>query len=1094
MTAVVVAGSNNDNWFSVIDFSVPSSPSTVAVHPQFQGGCMVDTDATLAVAGNFNGGQVAVYDIASPASPVLRGMLSTQLAGIGAISLDGSRVLAGEVNGQRVALIDVANPVSPVLKSVFTTSIASIGAIALKGGLAVASGPNDLIFVVLDYANPASPSEVQFAPGSGGVFFGGSVTCDLDGTRAAVADASDGTLYLFDVSGGPPSLLGRFPSTQAGVFSISVSGATVAAASTNDAMFTVASFQNPASPTGTNTQASLGGGVTVKLAAGRAVAGAVNGTDVALFSVAGTTAALLGTVNSGLASIATLGYTSFTPVNPQPGIAVTPASLAFGPVRVNTTSPTQAVVLKNTGSAPLQVSGLRSGIPQYSPVPSGPLPAIAPGQSRTVDVTFTPQAVTSYPSALTMTTNDPAHPTVSVPLSGSGGFPHIVPPGPLDFGDVAVCLTHPLNAVVANTGPVPLHLASIAVSGAGFSRFVAVLDVPAGGNAVIEVAFKPLVTGPAAGTLSFQTDDPNAPVVNVALTGTGTPEPPPTVSVTPAAVDFGAVPLQYFAGVGVTVANTGPCEDLNVTLTVSGAAFTLTTGDPTTLPPTSPPLADTIAASTAKSYTVVFGPTATTAATGTLTITSDDPARPTVTVPLTGTGVTVAPAAIELILDRSGSMATAVTGGTRMTALQSAVSMFADLIIPDTGFAMGAVQFDTSEAELVPLADLGASQQAAITTGANSLAPRNLTSIGGGLKLGQDSLSASPMTRKVAVVFTDGYENIPPMIAAVQPAVLAAGTEVYAVGLGDPAYLSTAALHSLAASSSGKFFQTTDPLVLRKQFVEVLADAFRQNMAADPVLNVRQGVPLTIPVSITNCESRISFVLLWEDPAAQVQLTVRAPDGTTFGSGAGSGNRLARYVQRPGYRFFQITLPPGPHRTIGPRQLGQWQMLVNPVQIAGGTTRLSASVLVDSDIEIDARVQASTVDAPMSLQVALTHDGSVISGASVSAAVTIPLSSLAQLSTPAVRQRAVAADAHNIPASLQNLVQTATTTHQATLGKHGTYVVELPEPEADGVYHFEVTAKGEACGGVFQRYWSASVYVSPPAGKPGRDGRRGSAG
>ena len=248
-------------------------------------------------------------------------------------------------------------------------------------------------------------------------------------------------------------------------------------------------------------------------------------------------------------------------------------------------------------------------------------------------------------------------------------------------------------------------------------------------------------------------------------------------------------------------------------------------------------------------------------------------------------------------------MATPITGGTRMTALQSAVNMFAQLVIPDTGFSMGSVQFDTTEAVLTPLADFDTTQQNTIITGANSLFPRNLTSIGGGLQLGQTSLAPSTIPRKVAIVFTDGYENTPPMIATVEPGVISAGTEVYAVGLGDPAYLSVAALNQLAASSSGKFFQTTDPLVLRKQFVEILADAFRQNMAADPILTLQQGVSTTVPVSITNCDSRLSFVLLWEDPTAQIQFTVRAPDGTTFGAGSPTNNRLVRYVQNPRASF-----------------------------------------------------------------------------------------------------------------------------------------------------------------------------------------------
>ena len=314
---------------------------------------------------------------------------------------------------------------------------------------------------------------------------------------------------------------------------------------------------------------------------------------------------------------------------------------------------------------------------------------------------------------------------------------HVVPPGPLDFGNVAVCLSHTLNATVGNSGPVDLHLSNITTTGSGFSHSPSALTVPAGGSAPIHVTFKPSATGPSAGTLNILADDPATPSVTVTLNGTGTPEPPPAISVSPSAIDFGAVPLQYFAGIAVTVANTGPCEDLTVALTVTGASFLLTTGDPTTLPTSNPPITDTIAAGTAKSYTVVFGPTDPGPEAGRLTITSNDPAHRTTTVLLSGNGVTVSPAAIELILDRSGSMATPITGGTRMTALHSAVSMFAELVHPGTGFALGAVQFDTTEAVLAPLANFDAAQQTAIVTAANSLTPRNLTSIGGGLMLGQ---------------------------------------------------------------------------------------------------------------------------------------------------------------------------------------------------------------------------------------------------------------------------------------------------------------------------------------------------------------------
>jgi hypothetical protein len=497
------------------------------------------------------------------------------------------------------------------------------------------------------------------------------------------------------------------------------------------------------------------------------------------------------------------------------------------------------------------------------------------------------------------------------------------------------------------------------------------------------------------------------------------------------------------------------------------------------LPKTNPPIKSTISHSTSNSYTVIFAPTATGTATGSLTITTNDPANPSVTVPLSGDGTVVSPAAIELILDRSGSMATSIPGGTRMTALQSAVAMFSQLLIPGSGFELGSVQFDSNEAVLTPLASFDTTQQNDIITGVNTLFPRTLTSIGGGLQLGQTSLAASSQQRKVAIVFTDGYENTPPMIASVEPAVLNAGTEVYAVGLGDPVYLSVAALQELAASSNGKFFQTTDPLVLRKQFVEILADAFRQNLAADPLLDLQQGQQIAVPVNITTCESRISFVILWEDLTAQIQFSVRAPDGTTFRTGASNKNRLVRESQRPGYWFFQIAFPPGPNGNIGPAQVGTWQMLIDPVFVRG-SIRASTSVLVEGKLQLLTQIAGASVGEPMVVSVNINHAGTPVTIARVFVDVTAPTASLAALSTPSVILRATDADTSLIPPHLRNVTETCKTCHEAKFDQaSSTYTLSLPPLEFDGVYTFEVNATGNACNGTFQRYWSGSTYVAP---------------
>ncbi len=312
-------------------------------------------------------------------------------------------------------------------------------------------------------------------------------------------------------------------------------------------------------------------------------------------------------MNTTLASIATVGFTSFTASLPVAHISASVPTLVFGAVHVGV-GKTLPITFTNTGTAPLTITNLHATTAQYVSAPGGNH-TVAPAGNLPVNVTFTPTASQPFPSTLTMGTNDPANMTFTIPLTGAGGLPNLVAPGPLDFGNVAVCLSHVLNATVGNTGPVELNLSQIAASGAGFSESSGTtLTVPAAGTGNIHVSFAPGATGPANGTLTFKSDDPAHANVSVALSGTGTPEPPPAIAVSPAAINFGAVPLQYFIGIAVNVSNTGPCEMLTATLTVTGADFILTTGNPTTVPTTNVPMNASVSPGTSQNFTVVFAP------------------------------------------------------------------------------------------------------------------------------------------------------------------------------------------------------------------------------------------------------------------------------------------------------------------------------------------------------------------------------------------------------------------------------------------------------------------------------------------------------
>jgi nitric oxide reductase activation protein len=133
----------------------------------------------------------------------------------------------------------------------------------------------------------------------------------------------------------------------------------------------------------------------------------------------------------------------------------------------------------------------------------------------------------------------------------------------------------------------------------------------------------------------------------------------------------------------------------------------------------------------------------------------------------------------------------AARGGTKMDALKDAVNLFADLLIPGQGDEIGAIEFDDIANILTQFGAFDIAKQNTLKSNVNNLTPRNNTSIGGGLRLGQLQLGSANTQRKVILVFTDGLENTPPTIADVTQVIRATNTEIYAIGLGQPQNISS---------------------------------------------------------------------------------------------------------------------------------------------------------------------------------------------------------------------------------------------------------------------------------------------------------------
>ena len=104
-----------------------------------------------------------------------------------------------------------------------------------------------------------------------------------------------------------------------------------------------------------------------------------------------------------------------------PAIKVSPTSHLFPDTLKDTTSAPASFTLANNGAADLIITALATG-PNYtvSPGACGPLPkTLIPGQQCDISVAFAPIYFGPHPENLTITSNDPATPVVTVGLNGA---------------------------------------------------------------------------------------------------------------------------------------------------------------------------------------------------------------------------------------------------------------------------------------------------------------------------------------------------------------------------------------------------------------------------------------------------------------------------------------------------------------------------------------------------------------------------------------------------------------------------------------------------------------------------------------------------
>jgi Cep192 domain 4/HYDIN/CFA65/VesB-like, Ig-like domain len=246
----------------------------------------------------------------------------------------------------------------------------------------------------------------------------------------------------------------------------------------------------------------------------------------------------------------------------------------------------------------------------------------------------------------------------------------------LSFGNVQTSKSSNLSETLTNTGTSAVTVSQAKVSGAGFSAGGLGLPMTLSPqqSVTLTVIFAPTASGAASGALAIVSTAGNSPLT-IALSGTGTAQSPvsgaPILSASSSTLSFGKVQKGKSSNLSETLTNTGASAVTISGANISGAGFSASgLGLPMTLSPQQN-----------VTFTVIFGPTATGTASGTLAVVSTAGNSP-LTIALSGTGVaqgqlSVSPTSLSfgnVVVGAKGSL-NGTLGATGSSVTVSAVSI-----------------------------------------------------------------------------------------------------------------------------------------------------------------------------------------------------------------------------------------------------------------------------------------------------------------------------------------------------------------------------------------------------------------------------------
>ena len=314
-------------------------------------------------------------------------------------------------------------------------------------------------------------------------------------------------------------------------------------------------------------------------------------------------------------------------VGTQPHLSANPSAVSFGSLAVGNSS-LISVTLTNTGTGSVAVSsGSASGASfSISGLSAATLNA---GQSTSFNVKFAPTVAGAASGSVSIVSNAPGSP-LAISLSGTAtqSQPGLtINPTNVPFGNISVGSNTSQNITLTNSGNAVVNITGAAASGTGFGLSgLGTQSINPGASLTFAATFAPTTAGNVTGSISVLSNAPNSPAV-ITLSGAGVQG---QLIANPSVANFGTVSSNSSNSQTITLSNTGSASVAVSQVNVSGTGFSVSgmSGLPMT-----------INAGANKTFNVVFAPTTSGSASGTVQVVSNAPNSP-ISIALSGSGQT----------------------------------------------------------------------------------------------------------------------------------------------------------------------------------------------------------------------------------------------------------------------------------------------------------------------------------------------------------------------------------------------------------------------------------------------------------------------